>query len=237
MEMDWIVAVARSRGWLLFACVGLAVSSLWSCLVAEGDAACGEHQQQVSEPGTLYCLCEPGFVIDDDDIGCKACGENEDSDGRTCTCKPGFTRPLGGGECMMTSLGAACSSDEECAGDFPICVVDGADSYCTSDGCASSADCQPNWFCDADGDGSVCRKPPAGYRQPCDGADDCAGTAATYCDSFQSHSCLIQGCGKGAPCPGDWSCCDISLIGVSLCIEPSGLTDGACPAGGTLVLP
>jgi len=138
---------------------------------------------------------------------------------------------------MMTSLGAACSSDAECAGDFATCVMDGADSYCSSEGCTSSADCQPTWFCEREGDDSVCKKPPVGYRMACAGPDDCAGTAATYCDSFQSHSCLIQGCGSGSPCPGDWSCCEISLIGVTLCIEPSGLTDGSCPAGGTLVMP
>jgi hypothetical protein len=176
-------------------------------------------------------------VLDEDGIGCNPCGENEDSDGITCACKPGYTRPSEGAACMASSLGAACSSNAECGGQFSFCVMDGADGYCSSEGCTSSADCEPHWYCEQDGSSSVCKKPPEGYRQACAGPDDCAGTAATFCDSFQTQSCQIQGCGKGAPCPGDWSCCDISLIGISLCIEPSGIVDGACPAGGMLVQP
>jgi hypothetical protein len=30
-------------------------------------------------------------------------------------------------------------------------------------------------------------------------------------------------------------CCDIGLLGQSLCLPPSELMDGNCPAGGTLV--
>lgn len=229
-------AAAFGGRWSLAAGAGLALSLL-SCLVADGDAACGAHQVQVRGAGLLYCRCESGFVIDDDDIGCKPCGENEDSDGRTCTCKPGYARTPGGGACTESSLGSACSSDAECAGDSALCVLDGADGYCSSEGCASSADCQPNWYCEQAESTSVCKKPPDGYRQPCEAPGDCAGTAATFCDSFQSHSCLIQGCGSGSPCPGDWSCCEIAVLGVTLCIEPTGLVDGACPAGGTLVQP
>jgi hypothetical protein len=186
----------------------------------------------------LYCQCKPGFVIDDDGIGCKTCGANETSDGTTCSCEAGFVRLSEDGACMESSLGAACSSRAECAGDFPVCVLDDGGGYCSSAGCASSAQCQPHWYCEQTADsGSVCKQPPDGYRKPCQGPDDCAGTSATYCDSFQSHSCLVQGCGTGSPCPGDWSCCEISLISVSLCIEPSDLVDGACPAGGKLVPP
>jgi hypothetical protein len=205
------------------------------CVVSEGNAACGENQVEVNGDGAHYCLCKPGFIIDDDAVGCKACGENEESKRNECVCKEGYVRT--DGVCTMSSLGAACDSDAQCAGDFPICVMEDAAGYCSSEGCSTSGDCQPMWFCDRQAEPATCKKPPNGYRQPCEAAADCAGTSATFCDTFQSHSCLIQGCGVGAPCPGDWSCCRIMLLGVSLCIEPSGLAQGACPAGGMLVMP
>ena len=205
------------------------------CIVADGDATCGPNQAAVSGAGSHYCLCAPGFVIDDDAVGCKACGENEEGKHDECVCKAGYVRSSG--TCAESSLGAVCESSTDCSGDFSTCVMDQAGGYCSSAGCTSSNDCQPSWFCSGKASDAVCKKPPDGYQKPCAGAADCAGTSATYCDSFQTHSCVIEGCGAGVPCPGDWSCCNISLIGVSLCIPPSGLAQGACPAGGTLVAP
>lgn len=221
--VDWFGFCAR-----MALCVSLLTSG---CLIEEGNAACSKGQIEVDEEGAHYCLCAPDSVIDDDGVGCKACGENEQAQRDECVCREGYVRT--GGVCSASSLGAPCTSSDGCASDFPICVIDDAGGYCSSQGCTSSSDCQPTWFCET----ATCKKPPPGYRQACESPADCAGTAATFCDSFQTHSCLIEGCGAGAPCPGDWSCCRIELLGVSLCVEPAGLTSGACPAGGRLVPP
>jgi hypothetical protein len=211
---------------------------LSGCLVSDGNEACGKHQVKIDMAGVQHCLCGPGFILDaTDKLGCRACGENEDSDGMTCSCKPGYARASEGAPCAISSVGATCSDDSNCGGDSAVCVLDGAEGYCSTAGCSSSNDCEPHWFCEQSGGTSICKKPPNGYRQPCAGADDCAGTAATYCDLFQSQSCLVEGCGKGAPCPGDWSCCNLAVIGASLCLEPRSIMNGICPGGGILVTP
>jgi hypothetical protein len=48
--------------------------------------------------------------------------------------------------------------------------------------------------------------------------------------------CLKSDC-KADPsvCPGDWACCDIALLGNSLCLPPAELSAGECPAGGHLI--
>lgn len=209
-----------------------------ACIVDEGDKACGKNQVLVDGEGTKFCQCAPGYIMDmATGLDCKPCGENEDSQGGECVCKPGYSRPSATAACGMSALGAACSDDSGCSGDFPVCVTDDGAGYCTSDGCTSSADCQRGFVCEQDGGKGVCKKVPTGYGMSCESAADCAGTEATYCDSFSSKTCLVQSCSKTSPCPGDWSCCDIALAGVVLCVEPAGLMNGMCPAGGTLVTP
>ena len=224
-------------GWRCARALAAGFLQLFTACLVESDKRCDANQVEVTGQGRDYCACAPGFVIDDDNVGCKACAENETSEANMCVCLEGYVRASPSDPCAMSSLGAPCESDTNCAGDFPACVSDDRGGYCSSRGCQSSSDCQPNWYCQRDAGESTCRKPPEGYREPCSGPADCAGTSATFCDSFQSRSCLIEGCGVGTPCPGDWSCCRIAVISVSLCIEPSGLMQGNCPAGGTLVMP
>lgn len=210
---------------------------LSACIVEDGDKACSKNQVLVEGEGTTYCACAPGFIIDvTTGLDCKACGENEETVAGACVCKTGYTRPSEGAACGMSSLGAACVDSTGCSGAFPACVTDDGAGYCTSEGCSSSADCERGFVCEQDAGKAVCKKVPTGYGMSCTTSADCAGSEATYCDSFQSKSCLVT-CSKTSPCPGDWSCCDIAIAQVVLCVEPAGLMDGACPAGGTLVKP
>lgn len=199
------------------------------CIVGEGDKACGKDQVLVEAEGVRYCGCAPGFILDEASDSCVACGENEEVAQNKCVCQQGYTRPSEGAACMMSALGNACSDDSGCGGDFPTC----ADGYCTS-ACSSSKDCEMGWVCDTVGANKVCTKPPTGYGKMCDTSDECAGTEATFCEAFRSHTCQVS-CSQSSPCPGDWGCCDFSVM--VICLDPSALVDGACPPGGKLVTP
>lgn len=229
-------SAVRSRLKPLAWCLGIGVLWLASCIVEDGDKACSANQVKVDGEGVQYCACAPGYIIDTSTgVDCKACGENEEVVQGKCECAAGYTRPSEGAACGMSSLGASCTDNAGCSGDFPVCITGAGAGYC-SESCTASTDCERGWVCDKQGDSKACQKAPAGYGQMCESAADCADTKATYCDTFQSKTCIVT-CSKSAPCPGDWSCCDISVAGIVICVEPAALTNGACPAGGKLVTP
>jgi hypothetical protein len=202
------------------------------CIVGSGDKACGEHQRRIDGESVLYCACEPGYVLDTaTGLGCKPCGDNEEVVQDKCVCKAGFARGSAADDCRPSALGTACAQDADCAQDVPFCT----DGYCTA-ACTSSSGCERGFLCDRRDDRELCVKAPDGYGKSCSSAADCTDTAATFCDTFQTHGCLVE-CSKSKPCPGDWSCCNITLANLVLCVEPGGLTDGACPLGGSLVTP
>jgi hypothetical protein len=210
--------------------LGLAALSLAGCIVEEGDKACGKDQVKVDVNGALYCECAPGFIIDPmDGHKCLACGEHEEVAMGKCVCEAGYTRPSEGASCMMSALGAACTDNSGCSGDFPTCV----DGYCTEN-CSASTDCEAGWFCDVKGAVKACKKPPTGFGMTCAGSSDCAGKDAAFCEMFQSKTCQVQ-CSKEKPCPGDWGCCDFGIM--TICLETSRLMSGMCPAPGMLVTP
>jgi hypothetical protein len=81
---------------------------------------------------------------------------------------------------------------------------------------------------------------PTGLGEPCMSSADCASFDATFCDSFQSHSCLVEKCATGEnACPKDTTCCDFSalLAGLSICTADDQLVAGECPMGGKRVEP
>ena len=85
-------------------------------------------------------------------------------------------------------------------------------------------------------DGPRSEHPPSGLGQACSLSDECAGNQASYCETVVAKSCVVNDCAPDPNrCYGDWLCCDIGLLGQSLCIPPSELEDGNCPAGGSLV--
>jgi hypothetical protein len=60
----------------------------------------------------------------------------------------------------------------------------------------------------------------------CETPDDCAGTEATFCDSFMTHSCQVQGCQVDPnDCFAGFECCDLSAFGLP---EPLCIPTGAC---------
>lgn len=214
----WVIAV-------------LSVNLLSSCLV-DSDHRCGSHQVLQGE----LCACEPGFGL----IGnqCLACGENEVGSLSGCDCAAGFGRSDPAQPCApLGTLGQSCVSDADC-GDpaFSYCAMEDQSGYCTRPDCSSSSDCSNDYSCNSRAARSFCERPPTGFGQSCQSSADCSGLEASYCEALSSHVCLKDGC-KAEPgiCPGDWACCDIALLGNSLCLPRSELEAGQCPAGGHLI--
>src|SRR6187402_947391 len=114
-----------------------------------------------------------------------------------CVCDTNFTMNAAGVcEANKMGLGAACNPSAPCTDPQYTHCEAGADGsgYCTKADCTVPEDCTEGYACDVSVTPSVCRRPPAGLAMSCTSDADCAGTEATYCDTFQSHSCLVQGC-------------------------------------------
>lgn len=209
--------------------VRLLAAGLASCVVVgciyDDEDRCSDNQVVLDDS---RCICAPGSAWTTD--GCVACGENEQPGANGCECVAGFTRPSPetGCEPLPAGLGEACDSESSpCAGDFGHCqVVDGTSGYCTSLDCSDAEPCEGGYACEARSGTPFCRRPPIGLGTPCESADDCAGTEATWCDTFQSQQCVVQGCSLAAQdCFGDQVCCDLTQFGVPV---PLCLPAGAC---------
>ena len=187
---------------------GIACFGLLAGCLVDADAPCGDDFDVTAED---VCVCPLGTVPLDG--RCEPCGEHEVAVRGACECDDGYERASAGAICAVTDtgsipLGGNCSTSRECAGAA---------------------------LCDVYGTG-VCSPPPAGYGAACTSASDCAGTGATYCETFSSRTCQIEGCAESrGECPGDLACCDFGVLGTSLCIPPDELSAGECPAPGTLV--
>jgi len=192
---------------------------------AGGCVPCGEHE--IARGDT--CVCAPGYGLGADARSCEACAQGEVQVDGVCACEPGAERDPSTQLCTQSGLGATCSADADCNdAAYPICHIEGASGYCTRQGCAAADDCGGAFACDTSTAPSYCRRPPLGQGATCSSNADCAGTQATYCDTFSSNLCLVEGCTPGgSDCFIGWSCCDLSSLGLDrqLCV-----TDGSCPA-------
>ena len=212
----------KARYWAgLLAVLG----ALTSACVYDASDRCGPHQVMYKDQS---CVCDASSAPTA--TGCVVCSADEVPGATGCTCKPGYSRPQADAACELApiGLGAPCDANTPCAdAEFDNCET-GADGkgYCTDTGCSSSADCSGGYACDTQPSPSVCRRPPLGLGMSCTANADCADTEATYCDSFQSHSCLVQGCSLSLDdCFSGWECCDLSAFGVP---QPLCVAQGAC---------
>lgn len=205
------------------------------CLV-DLDDRCGDNQRYDAQQGT--CTCQAGYAL----VGnsCTACAENEVGSPDGCVCAEGFVRPTPEAVCEpLAGLGQECASDAECGDErYPHCRLEpAADAgYCTSIDCSSGEDCPTDFGCNSRATPSFCEMPPSGLGKACSSSAECEGYTAQYCETVVAHSCVVNDCAPDPnKCHGDWVCCDIALLSQSLCIPPSELEDGNCPAGGSLV--
>jgi hypothetical protein len=139
-----------------------------------------------------------GCIYDADD----RCGDDQVMYGDTrCVCAEGSA---------WTSQGCVrCGENEQASASGCACVA----GYARP---ASDAACEPA----PDG---VTEDPPVGLGLPCATQADCADTEATWCDTFTTQSCIVQGCSLQAQdCYGGQQCCDFSQFGIPepLCVAP-----------------
>jgi len=201
----------------LFALLG----ALPSACVYDASDRCGPHQVMYQD---LRCVCDAHSAPTA--TGCVPCGADEVPGATGCVCKPGYSKQDAAAACEPTpmGLGTACDASTPCT-DPEFMHCEGADghAYCTNTGCASSADCTGGYACDVSVTPSVCRRPPLGLSMSCSSQADCAGTEATFCDTFMSHTCLVQGCSLAPDdCFAGWQCCDFGLP------QPLCVPQGAC---------
>lgn len=188
---------------------------------------CGDGQ--VLDHEYLRCVCAPGSAYTP--AGCIACGANEMADAQGCSCAEGYVRSALDAACepAPSGLGEACDDDTPCTDPtYNRCELSTTGvRYCTNAGCAGPGDCQGGYACDTSDVPSVCRRPPLGQGRACQTSEDCADTEATYCDSFVTRSCLVQGCTL-APndCFTGTECCDLSGFNVP---QPICVAEGMCP--------
>jgi len=217
---------APSRKRQLGVLAALLAATVGACTFDPSDR-CGPHQ--VIYGDNERCVCEEGAALTP--TGCVPCGEHEVPGANGCDCETGFTRAAAGAACESApeALGAACSAEQACTdATYGHCVL-GADGsgYCTSVGCTSSSECSSGYACATSASPSFCQRAPRGQGKACSSPADCADTEATFCDSFQLHQCLVQGCSLTTnDCFDGWKCCDLSQFGPA---EPLCLPEGACP--------
>lgn len=217
--------------------VALAAVFLWSgCIVDEGDQRCDANQVVVKGSGFTgeTCGCAAGAVPDPKGYGCTLCGANEVVSNGKCACGEGYARTSDTGPCEKALIGAACTGDEGCSGQFPDCATDGAERYCSVKNCSATS-CPTGYACEQANGTSFCAKLPARLNNPCTTNDECTTAEGQVCDTMQTHTCILTGCAtRQVTCPGYWACCDVGAImpGFSICAEPSSLKpDGSCSFG------
>lgn len=201
---------------------------------------CEAHQVPLNTDDVHLCVCEPGAITNPDGIGCSPCGPDEEVKDNLCVCKEGLARADADGGCEPSELASTCSADADCQSPYPFCAAASSGSgYCTVRDCSRNADCPDTYTCEEQSGTRYCKQAPTGFGASCAADEDCAGFEASSCDLVQSRSCILRGCAQGTVhCPNEWGCCDFSALAgtpISVCIPPSGLANGTCPLGGTLV--
>ena len=166
---------------------------LSSC-VYDSSNRCDEGQDYNANAG--LCVCKGNTIAgttDEGTQGCVPCGEHEIASNDVCACEEGYQKPTPDAACTIVpnALGLACESDEDCSdATYGTChLLDDGSGYCTNVGCSSQSECTGGYACDTMAVPTYCVRPPAGAGQSC--ADDagCAGTEATWCDTFVTHVC------------------------------------------------
>jgi hypothetical protein len=219
----------KSRGWERWGslCHAIALAAVFGssqagCLY-DPDEPCGKDLDVYGDK--LRCVCPEGTAYTP--TGCVTCGEHEIAGPTGCDCVEGYVRPSPNAACaeIPGGLGADCDPDaSECEAPYDLCEPTTDGGYCTS-ACATMDDCEGGYACN---EASVCQRPPVGLGTACTGPADCAGTEATYCDTFVTHACQVQGCQVDPnDCFFGYECCDLSGFGIS---EPVCVTTGACPS-------
>jgi hypothetical protein len=189
----------------------------------DAEQRCGKNQVL---DGRGRCGCTPDTVL----VGqeCLPCPAGEEVSAGKCSCVAGTQRNPEG-LCVPSQAGESCNPQAStCSESFPYCHAKSAEAgYCTSTGCTSPAQCPEGYACRLEASPAYCERPPVGLGRSCQGTEDCAGTEATFCDTYLSFQCIVQGCSiSDDDCFSGWDCCDFTTLGLNdtLCVP-----EGQCP--------
>jgi hypothetical protein len=203
------------------ALTSLVLALLGSACMAPPAERCGASMYY--DEAQVTCLCVESAIP----VGgsCIPCAPDEVAAGSTCACPEGQAKNDEGVCAAVAGLGDPCDATSPC--------TDPTYSYCAPrSGGATAGTCTRTCFDDAQCDGAYtcatweaqpyCRR-FSGLGMGCASSADCADTDATFCDTFQTHTCLVSGCtARGEECPRGTECCDLSTYGLgTLCL-------GAC---------
>lgn len=211
--------VLRNGRSIVCAVAVLTCLGLGACLYDPGER-CGPVMLYVA--ASFSCVCEPGAIAVSG--GCQRCAADEVVSNGQCVCPTGQTKNASNVCAVVSGLGDACdTADAPCnSATYSFCAATGSGTAgtCTKT-CTTNTDCDGAYTCTTWEAQPLCRA-FVGVGAPCTMTTDCVGDA-NYCDAFQTHSCMIQGCSLTAnDCPRGLTCCDFSRF------HAGNLCAGAC---------
>jgi hypothetical protein len=185
----------------------------------DADNRCGPAM--VYDAALTSCVCEANAVVSG--LGCAPCGADEVVVGGVCACPTGYAKDASNTCERVAGLGDACGSNADCTssqyGDCAPATAGTTAGTCTS-ACGSDGDCGAAYTCTVWEAQAYCRQ-WSGLGESCATSSDCASYDASYCDAYQTHTCIVQGCSLSSDdCPRGTTCCDFSSYGLgTLCAE------------------
>jgi hypothetical protein len=191
------------------ACLGAAVIALAiSACLYNPDQRCGSAMHFVDAANA--CVCDSNAVAVAG--GCKRCAADEVPGTAGCACPAGQTKDASNVCITVAGLGDACDTASNPCRDatYSYCAASGSGTAgtCTK-ACTSSNDCDAAYTCATWEAHPYCRT-FSGVGNSCTGQGDCTGDA-NFCDSFQTHTCIISGCDLVKnDCPRGMICTDFS---------------------------
>jgi hypothetical protein len=199
------------------ACLGAVVIALAiSACLYNPDQRCGPAMHFVETANA--CVCDSNAVAVPG--GCKQCAADEVAAGSACACPAGETKNASNVCAIVPGLGVACDTASNPCGDavYSYCATSGSGTAgtCTKS-CTSNNDCDAAYTCATWEAQPYCRT-FSGVGKACTAQGDCTGDA-NFCDTFQTHSCIIAGCDLVKnDCPRGMTCSDFSNFGLpNLC--------------------
>jgi hypothetical protein len=196
-----------------------ATAAVGSACVYDADERCGAA---MTFDATLdICVCDTDAVADG--LGCKRCAADEVALAGACSCATGSSKNADNICVEVAGLGDACASSAECTTpEYPVCApaTGGSSANTCTNACTSDDDCGTTYTCALWEAAPYCRT-FSGFGATCSDQADCAGKDAAFCESFQTHTCVVAGCTIGTDdCPRGLQCCDFSGFGLpNLCAE------------------
>jgi hypothetical protein len=169
------------------------------------------------------CMCDDHAAPVDG--GCQPCAADEVVVANACACPSGTSKDAANVCTTVPGLGDPCDATTPCDdATYSYCgMKDGATAGSCTNQCASNNDCIDSYTC-----ATWLAQPYCmvfdGLGKPCTTQDDCAGSDATFCDTYISHTCVVANCTlTGNECPRGLTCCDLSNYGIE------NLCGQACP--------